>query len=56
MASNAILSFRRFPGRLTAEAVLAAIPDVYMNDIESPWASIQRDLYAELVHMARQSI
>ncbi|HEY5465564.1 MAG TPA: winged helix-turn-helix domain-containing protein, partial [Clostridia bacterium] len=55
-AANAILAFRRFPSRLTAEAVISAIPDGYMSDIESPWASIQRDLYAELVHMARQTI
>ncbi len=55
-AANAILSFRRFPGRQTAEALLQAIPDVYMKDIDSPWASIQRDLYAELVHMARQTV
>ena len=55
-ASNAILAFRRFPGRQTAEAVLLAIPDIYMKDIESPWASIQRDLYTELAHMARQTL
>lgn len=55
-AANAILAFRRFPGRQTAEALLQAIPDVYMKDIESPWASIQRDLYNELAHMARQTL
>jgi hypothetical protein len=55
-ASNAILAFRRFPGRQTAEAVLQAIPDVYMKDIDSPWASIQRDLYEELALLARQTL
>jgi len=55
-ASNAILAFRRFPGRQTAEALLQAIPDVYMKDIDSPWASIQRDLYEELVLLARQTL
>ncbi len=55
-AANAIITFRRFPGRQTAEALLHAIPDAYMKDFDAPWASVQRDLYTELANLARQTL